>query len=370
MADRMSKHERVSQELRAQIASGKFSPSQKLPSEAQLVEQFGVSRPTVSRALRDLQSERLIERRAGSGTFVMDTAVHRNDTRVLGLLVPERGTTEIFQTICGELGALARVKGFGLLWGGSASPYVDRDASPEHALEVCQQFIDKDVSGVFFAPMEYSADRDRINRKLLELLRQAGIPVVLLDRDVEPFPARSSIDLVSLDNFSAGYMLAEHLIRLGSRCIRFVARNGSAPTVEARVSGVREAVVRASLDIEPNLVAYGDPAERSFVESVVMECCSDAIVCANDLTAAELLKTLGTMGVGVPSQVRVVGFDDVRYATLLPVSLTTISQPCRELAQLAFRLMEERMKEAQIPTRTLLVRPRLVVRDSCGAYLR
>ena len=94
----------------------------------------------------------------------------------------------------------------------------------------------------------------------------------------------------------------------------------------------------------------------------------DAIICANDLTAAELLKTLAELKIAVPAKVRVVGFDDVRYATLLPVSLTTISQPCREIAQIAFRAMQERIKEPTIPTRTLTVAPRLVVRDSCGAY--
>jgi DNA-binding MarR family transcriptional regulator len=115
----VSKHEAVSQELRIEIVAGAFAPSNKLPSEAQLVERFGVSRPTVARALRDLQAEGLIERRAGSGTFVRSVSPTNTQTRVLGLLVPERGTTEIFEAICGELGALARVHGFGLLWGGS-----------------------------------------------------------------------------------------------------------------------------------------------------------------------------------------------------------------------------------------------------------
>ena len=96
----------------------------------------------------------------------------------------------------------------------------------------------------------------------------------------------------------------------------------------------------------------------------------DAIVCANDFTAAELLKPLTQLKTDVPSQVRVVGFDDVRYATLLPVALTTIHQPCREIAQIAFRAMQERIKEPTIPSRTLVVAPRLVVRDSCGAYQR
>ena len=366
----MSKHETISQELRGEIATGKYEPSGKLPSEAQLVARFGVSRPTIARALRDLQSEGIIVRRAGSGTFVRPPTRAESQARVLGLLVPERGTTEIFDAICGELGALARVQGLGLLWGGSPLPYADRDATPEHAGEVCQQFIEKAVTGVFFAPLEYTAEKERINRELLESLRQAGIPVVLLDRDIAPFPKRSDFDLVSLDNFSAGFLLAEHLIRLDCRRLRFVARPGSAPTVDQRISGVREAIVRCGNRPAPNLVAQGDPRNVRFVRSLQPGRKCDGIICANDFTAAELLKTLASLKIDVPSQVRVVGFDDVRYATLLPVSLTTIHQPCRDIAEIAFRAMLERLREPRIPPRTLTVAPRLVVRDSCGAYHR
>src|SRR5437899_8328474 len=64
------KHRRSSRRLLSEIAAGKYAPSGRLPSEAQLVERFRVSRPTVGRALRDLQDQGLIERRVGSGSFV------------------------------------------------------------------------------------------------------------------------------------------------------------------------------------------------------------------------------------------------------------------------------------------------------------
>lgn len=175
---------------------------------------------------------------------------------------------------------------------------------------------------------------------------------------------------MALDNFRAGFTLAEHVIRLGSKYLRFVARPGSAPTVDARISGAREAIIRGGLEVGADFVVYGDPADRAFVRSLQPSQPCDAIICANDSTAAELLKTLTQLKIDVPSQVRVVGFDDVRYDTLLPVALTTIHQPCREIAQIAFRALQERIREPTIPSRTLVVAPRLVVRDSCGAFQR
>jgi DNA-binding LacI/PurR family transcriptional regulator len=285
-------------------------------------------------------------------------------------LVPERGTTEIFDAICGELSALARMQGYGLLWGGSPVPHVDRDPTPKHAREVSRQFVEQGVDGVFFAPLITGAEREAVNTEILEMLRHAGTPVILLDRDVAEFPLRSQCDLVSMDNFSAGFALAEHLIRLGCRQLRFVARPEPASTVAARISGVREALRRYDLENRQDLVALGDPTDTRFIRSLRAGSACDAILCANDFTAAELLKGLLQLKIAVPDTVRIAGFDDVRYATLLPVSLTTIHQPCREIAEVAFRAMEERIQTPTIPPRTLTVAPRLVVRESCGAYQR
>jgi len=264
------KHRDISRRLRADIAAGRYAAGARLPSEPQLVKQFGVSRPTIGRALLDLQNEGLIERRAGSGTYVKGGALAQaaSSTRQLGLLIPGLDTTEIFQLICGELASLARVHEYSLLWGGSTHPRHDTDASLEHAEELCQQFIERKVSGVFFAPYELMPEQEQANRRLAVSLRQAGIPVVLLDRDLLPFPNRSDFDLVGIDNMAGGYLLAEHLIKLGCRHLRFVARARSAPTVDARIAGVREALVRHQLDHDPGWLNTGDPADVKFVRKL------------------------------------------------------------------------------------------------------
>ena len=124
------------------------------------------------------------------------------------------------------------------------------------------------MSGVFFAPYELVPEKESANRRLAETLRQAGIPVVLLDRDLQSFPARSDFDLVGIDNMAGGYLLAEHLIKLGCRHINFVARPNSAPTVDARIAGVREALVRHKLEGDPRWLRIGDPADVKFVRTL------------------------------------------------------------------------------------------------------
>lgn len=367
--NRKPKHFKISSQLRADIAAGRYAPNSRLPSEPQLVKIYGVSRPTAARALLDLEKEGLIVRRPGSGTYVQSEPVFPITTRQMGLLVPGLETTEIFGLICGELASLCQANDYSLLWGGSTRPHDDTDSSQEHAIEICNHFIERKVSGVFFAPFELTIGQEKTNQHLLELLTEAGIPVVLLDRDYFPYPRRSNFDLVGIDNFAAGFLLAEHLLGLGCERLFFVARPLSAPTVNSRISGVREALTQNGIEPAPNWICLGDPTDLKFVRSITSGNQADAFVCANDFTAGRLMRSLEIIKFRVPQDIRVVGFDDVKFATLLTVPLTTIHQPCQDVATVAFNAMLERIARKAIPSRNLILTPTLVVRESCGAYI-
>lgn len=368
--DSRPKHQRISDDLQQAIAAGRYPVGARLPSEAQLVRQHGVSRPTVIRALRDLEARGVIERRMGSGSFVRRPDALDPNNRQLGLLIPGLGRTEIFEQICGELAGLARSHDYSLVWGGSGPGGPEADLSGDQALAVCRQFIEQRVQGVFFAPFEQVVQREEINRQVAERFRQAGIPVVLIDRDLGPFPKRSDFDLVGLDNMAAGYLLAEHFLKLGCGRLAFVARPNSASTVDARIAGVREALSRRAVEIPRDWIRIGDPRDTRFVRSLLAGGRWDALICANDHTAAELLQSIVTFGARVPEDVRVAGFDDVRFATLLSRPLTTVHQPCREIAIAALRAMMDRILEPALPSRSQLLTPTLVVRESCGTYLQ
>ena len=77
----------------------------------------------------------------------------------------------------------------------------------------------------FFAPYELVPEKEEANRRMAVMLREAGIPVVLLDRDLTPFPSRSDFDVVGIDNIAGGHLLGEHLLKLGCRRIHFTRRS-------------------------------------------------------------------------------------------------------------------------------------------------
>jgi DNA-binding LacI/PurR family transcriptional regulator len=369
-----SKHHAISRQLATEIVAGKYRQTGRLPSEAQFVSRFGVSRPTVGRALRDLEEQGLIDRRRGSGTYVraeeMRGDFRRSTIPQIGLIVPNFRHTEIFESICGELAGLAGVNDYGLWWGNGTSPAGETKMTMEEAEALCSRFIECGVKGVFFVPFEHQKERESANRRIAEHLRQAGIPVVLLDRDIGAFPNRSAFDLVGVDNFAGGYLLAEHLIKLGARRLAYVMRPLTASTVDARIAGARIAMLAYGLETPQPFIYSGDPTDLKFVRSFARARQRDAILCTSDHLAAQLLQTLTRLGIRVPQDLRLVGFDDVRFASLLTVPLTTMEQPCRDIAITAFNALRERLKNPTLPPRTLMLTPRLVVRETCGAYLQ
>jgi DNA-binding LacI/PurR family transcriptional regulator len=341
------KYQQIVNELTEGIASGKWTPGQKLPSEAMLVKRYTTSRITVGRALLELQQSGLIERVAGSGSYVRGEV--RASHLVFGLLIPDLGETEIFEPICRGIANAPQARGCALMWGSTGAAGIDK---AQQAQRLCRQYLDRRVDGVFFAPLEFEADAREVNRKVLARLAEEKIPVVLLDRRPASAPERGRPDLVGINNRQAGYVATEHLIRLGCRRIAFMAYHGSEATISARCAGYRDALAAHGLS-EPVLA----PGEGEV----------EAYVCINDRVAGQLMRAFLTSGLRIPEDVRIVGIDDINYAALLPVPLTTVRQPCQAIGEAALATMLDRIERPYAPARDVLLDGELVIRESCGA---
>ena len=128
-------------------------------------------------------------------------------------------------------------------------------------------------------------------------------------------------------------------------------------------------MLRADGPIEEPLVYQLDSEDVSEIAQLMKKLKPDGIACANDRTAGHVMHSLISLNFRIPQDVRIVGFDDVQYAKLLPVPLTTVHQPCREIGVAAAAAMLERVEVSQMPARDILLNCSLVVRDSCGANL-
>lgn len=355
------KYRMIADSLRASVLAGEYKTGSRLPSETELVRRFGVSRMTIVKAVKELQQMGLVTRRVGSGTYV--SALTNQSSRLFGLLIPELGQTEIFEPICQGMASYQGVNRHSLLWGNAVGEEHPKEQAAE---ELCQQYITQKVSGVFFAPLELTPVKDEVNRRIVAAFDKAGIPVILLDRCVEQYPKRSQYDLVGIDNRRAGYAATVHLVQAGAKRIAFLGKQYSASTVDARIAGYREALIAAGMLGQQDLVTRGDPGDIALIRKVLDTHTPDAFVCANDHTAANLMQSLSRLGQRVPEDIRIVGVDDVKYANLLSIPLTTMHQPCVEIGRVAMSTMLSRLENPDFPARDILLSCRLVVRQSCG----
>lgn len=367
-----AKHRQVFEIMRSRIESGEYQPGDRIPAEVLLIREFGVSRPTVARALQDLERRGLVKRRRGAGTYVSQ---QNGSGKLFGLLIPGLGDTEVFEPICGEMARVAQQEGHSLLWGAAHTnaEQIPSPADPAQlagvdkgavAWDLCQRFIHDRVGGVFFAPLECIPNHDAINRRIAAALDDAGIPLVLLDRDYVRYPGRSNHDLVGINNRRVGHTITDHMFEAGCQRLVFVLRPGSASTIRARAAGFAEAFITHKVPFDLDRIHECDPCDADYIRRLLRQHQPDGIVCGNDVIAGRLLHTLDDMGVSVPDDVMIGGIDDVRYAELLRVPLTTVRQPFAAIGDAAYHAMLDRIARPHAAPRHITLGCELVIRES------
>ena len=357
------KYREIFEALQKELCDGKYGSHNPFPSEAQLVRRFQVSRFTAVEAVKRLEKEGLIVRHKGKGSF--PTRFARTAYGPIGLIMPGLAYGEIYAPICGEITRLCQRKGRTVLLG-NATAEAPRERA-EAAEKLAVDFVQQHVAGVIMHPIEYLKDSAGANRQIVAILERASIPVVLLDYDIERSPRRSKYDLVAIDNFAAGRRMGEQLVSVGASRVLFVKRKNCAATVEARMFGLAAALIAAGKAWSPECVVEAEPtASGAVVRHLRGAEGPDAVVCGYDVHAASVLKAIekGLPRGTVPDRIRLAGFDDVRCASVMTPSLTTIRQPCKEIARIAVEMLYRRMEFPNSPVCTVMLDAPLVIRES------
>ena len=361
MQEKPTKSREISERLRQEILGGKFDAARKLPSEHQLMRRFSVARETVRAALKELIDKKLVERRHGYGTFLADLAKTKAAQK-FAMIVPD-AYYPFYQRICRGISDAAKARGWSILSAALGSGSMRERAL--RAVEFSEVCIREKVSGVFFQPLQFLRDGEKMNREILKLFKSAGIPVVLLDSDFVAPPSRSEYDLVGVDNTGIGYALAKHVIAAGAKRIMYFSNPLPAPTSLKRGTGVGIAVTEAGLPWKRESVFFADPANtRAAARVFAGRSRPDAIIAVNDYIASILLKTLKAIGKRVPEDVLLAGVngDSLSEESIPPI--TTCAQPCERIGEAAVHLMLQRIADPDLPPREVYLAATLVERES------
>jgi LacI family transcriptional regulator len=356
--------------IRRGIESGKFRVNERIPTERELAIQFGMSRPTIGGAINRLVKENLIHRNGKAGSTVIATPPRRSLT--LGAILIGLGTQHREETVCDmvakELSRRAGIeRAFVLTQDPSWSEDPGESGVSNRYRDIADEFIHREVAGVFLMPQEILADQFiSPTAAIVEDFQEASIPVLLIDRDIVRYPARSRVDLVGIDNFGAGFTLAKHFIDLGCRAIDFLAHTTRVPTQESRIDGYHRALEAHGIQADPARVQRGNLFNRDFVVETLRRRKPDAVLVVSDSRAAQVMRFALDAGIQIPEQIRLGSFDDLPMSAHLPVPLTTIRQPAAGVAAVALRTMLHRMDDPNLPPVHAELNGELVVRRSSG----
>lgn len=352
---------RIYDEIKLLIRNQTYNPGDLLPTELELAKTYSASRPTIAKALKLLSDEKMVRRRAGFGTQVLSPG---KSVLSVGFLIPRLHETEIFEPICASITETAHENGMQVI----RPPELSLELEPALLAEqLTERFIEAKVHGVFFTPVEHIPDQEAFNLEIIRRLTRKGIRVVLLDRDVYAWPRQTPYDLIGIDNIEAGYIMARHLLDNGCKQLAFVTTANPAMTVQLRRIGSHEALVQSGQLAKSLRDIAFLPDDPEATARHLLKAKADGIICANDATAAALLRALLDLGAEIPQELQVCGFDDVKYASLLSVPLSSYHQPCKDIGKAAARVMLNRINFPDSPALRVTLEGRLIIRNSsCG----
>jgi GntR family transcriptional regulator, arabinose operon transcriptional repressor len=357
-------YEQIIRDIKNRIARGDLKAGDQLETHQDLAKRYGVSLITVKSALANLVKEQILYTRVGKGTYVAEQTprkVSRPDERMMGLVLRDL-KQPFFSMVVHSVEQRASELGYHLLLSSSAEN-IDREE------EQIERFRDLGVQGLIIASLSYQYRAT----EHIERLHNDNFPYVMVSYMHDP-----AYWYVGCDHELGGFLATEHLIKTGYRSIGYVHVGKGNLLSEVRKNGYARAFVEYELPFASEHVYYLEAesvdkgADRyqlgyHFAKRFSgLEKKPEALFFYNDMVALGFIQGAAEIGIRVPDDVGLVGFDDVLVAQYASVPLTTIHQPVDRIGKWAVDLVNYRITHQDTGNRITL-KPTLVVRESCGA---
>ena len=320
-----------------------------------IAEQAGVSHSTVSRALQgtgrmsDETRARILEL-AEEMSYTPDALAQslvRGSTHTVGVVVTTIADPFVAGIVAG-IEEVAGQAGYTVLLGASHS-------HSEREIEVVENLRQRRVDAVIVTA-------SRVGDHYSELLQRFGAPIVLVNNMVEG----EYLYAITCDQTAGAHQATAYLLGLGHRRIAYIGSSSRQHSSRMRRAGYREALMEAGLPIDSALMVA--PRARRDVEVGQMALAMlwprrpTAILAYNDLTAIGVMIAAREMGVRIPTDISLVGFDDIDVTEFVTPPLTTVHQPREAMGRAAMQMALDLLHEKTIQNRVLACE--LVVRES------
>lgn len=322
-----------------------------------VAERAGVSVTTVSHVVNETRpvSDELRERvlaamdELGYQPNRLARSLRRRETHTIGMIVPD-SANPFFAEVARGIEDTSFEQGYNVILCNS-----DGDLAKE--LLYTNVLAEKQVDGILFVAAGESSEHIRA-------LQVRRMPLVVVDRDIPGV----TVDSVLTDNGYGGWLATRHLIDLGHRRIGCITGPSDVTPSAERVTGYWRALSQSGISVDGGLVVRGDFQYAGGYQAVHQLLSMDdpptAIFACNDLMAIGAISAALKLGRKVPTNLSVVGFDDVRLASFANPPLTTIAQPKYEMGVMAATMLLERMHDRDMPPRRQMLATSLLIRQS------
>ena len=283
---------------------------------------------------------------------ILARSLRLGQTKTLGLIIPDISNL-FFAEIARAIEDAGYRYGYNVI-------LCNSDGDTEKQRTYIRLLVDKQIDGILFISSGESAED-------LYYLHEEAIEVVIVDRDVKDI----GVDVILLDNEEAGYQATHYLTEQGHRRIGCITGpSGLTPSAQ-RVDGYFRALHEAGIRKDPAYVLGGgfnlEGGEEAIKTLLKRDPPPTAVFACNDMMAIGVVRGARTMGIQIPEDLSIVGFDDINLASAMYPALTTMAQPIAEMGHIATELLVRRIQDqAEHEDRQrIILDAKLVVRDSC-----
>ena len=241
-------------------------------------------------------------------------------SQILGLIVPDL-SNPFFTSVADAAAAAAYLESYSILLCATGN-------DPQREAHYVNLLVAGQLDGLIYL----GSHRRNF---ALETMRQTELPIIIVDEEIEGVAGGR----LFVDNRRGGYLATEHLLHLGHRDVAFIGGPADLLTTVERRRGYEDALLERGLVPQPDRIVLGEYTTQFgalAAQELLQEDAPTGIFAASDVVAVGVLQTARQLGLSIPEDLSLVGFDDVPMAEMLAPPLTTICQPAQNWGRRLF----------------------------------
>ena len=355
------KYLEIYRRIKEQIISGEYPVGSRLPTEKELSEKYKVSVHTVRQTMALFSTEGVVQKIAGSGTFVQEMPGRTNGQKIsaknIGVIVWEQ-TQHIFPKVLRAVEEEIFASGYHNI-------ACNTGKDPRREREIIERLVDQGIRGFIISPISW----DECCLENYRYIQERNIPLVMINRRSREIRATC----VLVNNEAAGYLATCRLLEAGHRRIGHLTSSSMWTELTAnRIAGYRRALEEFGVPFDKRLIVFDPAMNPTTGRDGAMELLSlsdrpTGVFCVNDEHVPGLCEAAAELNISVPDELSVVGFDKcLDVHSRLPFQLDTFEHPSKQVGTCAAKeILEQIESPGGAVVKTIALDPIASLGNSC-----